>query len=229
MPKKIKDSDAIAFSARLARVLEMAGQQRHGAGAYLAKRYKVSTVTANAWLNGEHKPAIELARRIAEEHGSTFDAMYFGNGDLTPVSKIEETRAEYALPRQMRVQVMGTAYMDKAGFWTDLVDDPDGNGYFTIGTDDPNAYAVRIRANGDAPLGMSGWYIVLMPSLRPDVGMHVLVRLRDGRCTVKEFLWHREGEYAFQGADGGRLVLPEGDVEYVHCMAGAMMPNQLKR
>ena len=229
MPKKIMDSDAYAFSERLVRVLDAAGRPRRGAGAYLAKRYGVSTVTANAWLNGEHKPGTTLARHIAEDHGSTFDALYFGNGDLKPVSRIEETGSEYALPRQARVQVRGTAYMDKAGFWLELVDDPDGNGYFTIGTEDPNAYIVRVRATGEPPLGMSGWYFLLLPSLRPDVGVHVLVRLRDGRSTIREFLWHREGEYAFQAPDGSRLVLPEGDVEYVHCVAGAMMPSQLKR
>jgi phage repressor protein C with HTH and peptisase S24 domain len=38
----------------------------------------VTTVTANAWLNGEYRPETSLARRIARDHGSTFDELYFG-------------------------------------------------------------------------------------------------------------------------------------------------------
>lgn len=69
---------AAGFGARLEELLARRGRPRHGAGAYLANRYSVSTVTANAWLNGDHKCGPETARRIAEDHGSTFDWLYFG-------------------------------------------------------------------------------------------------------------------------------------------------------
>lgn len=58
--------------------MEHAGHDRQGAGAYLGKRYRVSTVTANAWLNGDHKCSGERARKIAQDHGCTFDSLYFG-------------------------------------------------------------------------------------------------------------------------------------------------------
>lgn len=78
MPKRITDSHSLAFGKRLVELLEASGQPRRGAGAYLAKRYGVSTVTANAWLNGEYKPNTGTAHRIANDHGSSFDALYFG-------------------------------------------------------------------------------------------------------------------------------------------------------
>lgn len=78
MPKTRPDKEAEAFGRRLVQILEAAGQPRRGAGAYLAKRYKVSTVTANAWLNGEHRAETSQARRIAEDHSATFDYLYFG-------------------------------------------------------------------------------------------------------------------------------------------------------
>jgi hypothetical protein len=118
--------------------------------------------------------------------------------------------------------------MDKAGFWTDLVDDAEGNGYFSVVTDDPGAYFVRIRG-GDAPMALSGWYVMLLPSLKPEAGMHVLVKLADGRSTIREFLWHRDGEFALQSPDGSRMMLLDSDVELMHCVAGTMMPSQLKR
>jgi len=80
MPKKITNADtqALEFGRRLTELLAQNKRPRHGAGAYLAKRYRVSTVTANAWLNGEYKSGTETARRIATDHGTTFDWLYFG-------------------------------------------------------------------------------------------------------------------------------------------------------
>lgn len=83
MPKAKKDADTLAFAERLVALLESRGQARRGAGAYLHRRYGVATVTANAWLNGEHRMAIDLARKIAEDHGATFDELYFGTSTPT--------------------------------------------------------------------------------------------------------------------------------------------------
>jgi hypothetical protein len=83
MAKRALDKDALEFGERLVGLLRSRDIQRRGAGKYLADRYKVSTVTANDWLNGQFKPNTSTARRIAEDHGSTFDALYFGVGDLS--------------------------------------------------------------------------------------------------------------------------------------------------
>lgn len=95
MPKRITDSDAKAFGERLSALLSDKGRPRRGAGAYLAKRYKVSTVTANAWLNGEYKPGTATARRIATDHGSTFDELYFGAHSPATTLAVRETREDY--------------------------------------------------------------------------------------------------------------------------------------
>lgn len=77
MPKS-QVKEAQEFGHRLVELMAKAGQPRRGAGAYLHRLYKVSTVTANDWLNGKFKPGTDLARRIAEDHGSTFEELYFG-------------------------------------------------------------------------------------------------------------------------------------------------------
>jgi hypothetical protein len=79
MPKHIGDNEAREFGKRLVALLDAAGQPRRGAGAYLHRKYKVATVTANAWLNGEYKPTTTKAKRIANDHGATFDALYWGD------------------------------------------------------------------------------------------------------------------------------------------------------
>lgn len=80
MPNPPPMSDAEAFAARLVHLLAVRGRSRHGAGGYLARKYEVSNVTANAWLNGGHRSDPETAKRIAEDHGTTFDWLYFGRG-----------------------------------------------------------------------------------------------------------------------------------------------------
>lgn len=78
MPNPVPTEDSLAFGRRLVALMEHAKHDRQGAGAYLAKRYKVSTVTANAWLNGDHKCSSQRAQRIAQDHGCTFESLYFG-------------------------------------------------------------------------------------------------------------------------------------------------------
>lgn len=84
MPKSRDLIEAEKFGNRLVKLLANAGHPRHGAGAYLAGRYDVSTVVANAWLNGAYKPAVETARRIAADHGSTFEELYLGEKRAWP-------------------------------------------------------------------------------------------------------------------------------------------------
>lgn len=97
MPKRPATHDAPAFGARLQALLSSLGQPRRGAGAYLARKYNVANVTANAWLNGEYKPDIPTSKKIADDHGVSFDSLYFGEGEIAPppsVSRIAETETD---------------------------------------------------------------------------------------------------------------------------------------
>lgn len=100
MPNPVPTEDSLAFGRRLVALMEHARHDRQGAGAYLAKRYKVSTVTANAWLNGEHKCSSGRARRIAQDHGCTFESLYFGPKLVFPT---EESKAEISQPAPRQI------------------------------------------------------------------------------------------------------------------------------
>ncbi|ASL01789.1 S24 family peptidase [Xanthomonas citri] len=84
MPKRPPDRDAPEFGHRLVELLANHNVLRRGAGAYLQRLYKVSNVTANDWLNGKFRPEIETARKIAADHGVSFDELYFGRSTSTP-------------------------------------------------------------------------------------------------------------------------------------------------
>ncbi len=94
MPKAEVDEENARFAERLVALLLAAGHRRRGAGAYLARRYSVSTVTANAWLNGEHKPTVRLAKKIAADHAGRFDDLYWGPEQATPASPPRATTAQ---------------------------------------------------------------------------------------------------------------------------------------
>lgn len=78
MPKSKRLDDAITFGQRLTEMLKESDISRHGAGAYLGRKYGASIVTGNDWLNGKFLPEPDVARRIAEDHGWTFERLYFG-------------------------------------------------------------------------------------------------------------------------------------------------------
>lgn len=78
MPNPLPTKESKAFGERLSALMTHARIERHGAGAYLSNKYKVSDVTANAWLNGSHKCSPARARAIAKDHGCTFESLYVG-------------------------------------------------------------------------------------------------------------------------------------------------------
>lgn len=112
MPKRITDSDADAFGKRLVALLEEARRPRRGAGAYLSKKYKVSTVTANAWLNGEYKPNTATAKRIANDHGASFEALYFGDETTKPAPVQPDPVRELRDVLALTVQAMAGSIPD---------------------------------------------------------------------------------------------------------------------
>jgi len=78
MPNPLPTKESEAFGNRLVALLAHREIERHGAGAYLAVKYGVSGVTANAWLDGLHKCSSARARAIAKDHGCTFESLYVG-------------------------------------------------------------------------------------------------------------------------------------------------------
>lgn len=72
----------------------------------------------------------------------------------------------------------------------------------------------RLRAAGEGRLHAPGHPIglvcVVKPNKTPQMGEFVLIKLTDGRSTVKEFIWHRDGEYVLNAISNGEcLVLRE--------------------
>lgn len=99
MPNRKIDKEAPAFGVRLVELLKANNVPRRGAGAYLQRKYHVSNVTANDWLNGKFRPEIETARKIAVDHGSDFDALYFGKPSSSRAKSVDDRSTDLKIAR----------------------------------------------------------------------------------------------------------------------------------
>lgn len=96
MPTYSPDNDAFEFAARLNEALADCGiNVRRGAGAWLARKFKISGYSGNAWINGTHKPNPDRAQDLADLLSVQFEWLYFGRGSkhAAPKHGVEEASA----------------------------------------------------------------------------------------------------------------------------------------
>lgn len=106
-----------------------------------------------------------------------------------------------------RVPVVGTAKMGSDGYFEEFSEVPGaGDGHIEIATEDPNAYCLRVRGQSMFPAIRDGWYVVVEPNGTPTEGEYVLIRLRDGRKMVKEFLFRRQQSVEVMSVNGGERL-----------------------
>lgn len=131
------------------------------------------------------------------------------------------------MTRMSRVPIQGAVIVETDGFWRETegiegawVDFPDA---------DERAYAIKIGGDALHPIIRAGWLILVEPSAALQPGEFVLVRLKDGRSTVRELLWARDGQYALESIGGGaRMTVLADDVASIHAVTGVLPPSKAK-
>ncbi len=222
MPKTKPNKDAEAFGSRLVELLSRHGQPRRGAGAYLARKYKVSNVVANAWLNGEYKPGIPTAKAIADDHSAEFAALYFGDDAVVgsypnQVVAIDETPAGYVRFPLLEgfVAAGGGGYMP---------DHPEVVQYLDVAADwaEQNIRAPRnavrvITARGDSMTGdISDGDVLFVDSRVQDFDTDsIYVMNWQGRPLVKRLQLRRDGSVLIRSTNPAYEpeVVPAGEVD----------------
>lgn len=129
-----------------------------------------------------------------------------------------------------RLPIVGAASLGYDGFWVEM-DFPvgHGDGYVEHFSTDRNAYALRVRGDSMFPAIRDGNIVVVEPNVTPNAGEFVMVRLKDGRSTVKEFLWRKDGAIALQAVNGQqRMTIPEDQIEKVHFVAAIIPGSKLR-
>lgn len=171
-----------------------------------------------------------VARKIEQAMRKPYGWMDVRQHEIAGLDTVSQSDANVVLipySAFRRVPVVGTASLGMDGYWTDL-EYPvgHGDGYFEFPTTDKDAYVLQVRGGSMHPAIRSGWYVVIEPNKTPQMGEFVMVKLADGRSTVKEFLWHRDGEYVLNAiATGERLVVDEQDIDVIHHVGGILPPS----
>lgn len=182
------------------------------------------------YLTGRREPSPAQLLTLASILQVSMDYLVLGAGKggiPKPISSLEATGVQIPSAAFRRVPVVGTASLGLDGYWTDLeYPAGHGDGYFEFPTKDRDAYSLQVKGNSMFPAIRSGWYVVIEPSKALQQGEFVLVKLKDGRSTVKEFLWQRDGMYTLSAVSNGeRFVIPESEVEFVHHVGGILPPS----
>jgi len=168
----------------------------------------VSSSAVSQWLGGQTL-SIKIEPAVLLERATGFSALWLAKGKgpkrsaISPADEVLEP--EYAgRPRaSRRVPVVGTAKLGEDGFYDEISAVPGaGDGHIEIATEDPNAYCLRVRGHSMYPAIRDGWYVLIEPNGTPREGEYVLIRLRDGRKMVKEFLYRRAHSIELMSVNG---------------------------
>lgn len=145
------------------------------------------------------------------------------SGSVEPISNGGEIVA-YPTAQQLRwVPIRGIAAVDKDGFWFDL-DGSDAETY-PFPTNDPLAYAILIKGDGYYPTLKAGRGVLVEPGTPLKVGADVLVKLKDGRSTIRELLNFDGKDYRLQSINGAeRMTVYVEDIEFVHHIMAVFTP-----
>lgn len=124
---------------------------------------------------------------------------------------------------QGRVPVVGKAMLGMDGYF-EALDYPTGHGdgFLAVPSRDPNAYALRVVGNSMTPRIKNGEFVLIEPNQPYANGDDVLVKTRDGRAMIKEFVYLRDGQYRFDSYGNGYepIYLAEDLVDKIHFVGG---------
>ncbi|HHO8155178.1 TPA: helix-turn-helix transcriptional regulator [Pseudomonas aeruginosa] len=131
--------------------------------------------------------------------------------------------------RQRMIPVVGKAMLGTNGYF-DAMEFPTGHGdgYLDVRSDDENAYALRVVGNSMHPRIKSGELVLIEPNHPFLNGDEVLVKTRDGKCMIKEFIYLRDGQYRFDSVNSEYppVFLDESEVEKIHYVAGIIKSSK---
>jgi SOS-response transcriptional repressor LexA len=206
--------------------------KEHQSQAALARVISKSPAQISQWVNkspnsASGKPRVmegETAReieRLCEKPVGWMDQ---------PLAATEQANIEPGpdLRPGTRVPVVGSVKGGADGYMEELQYPVGvGEGFVEYWTPDRSAYALRVKGDSMHPRYRAGEFIVVTPSIEPQPGRDVVVKLKDGQKLLKQLNWIRGGEVQLLSINNGYapMTIDLEDVEAIQRVGGSVPPD----
>lgn len=224
----------------------------------LAKIVGVSAPNVTGWEKDAYAPKADPLSKMANYFGVS--TSYITNGDESGpqldsnsaqlnILDIEAFKKKYNIPdsedavkfvqtpvkpfpmQKRYVPVKAYSKMGMDGYFTDMgYDGNAGDGYVPTHSAGPRAYGIKGTGDSMFPAIRNGWYVVCDPDAEPVPMEFVQVCLKDGRCTIKEFIGIHNDVLSLIAVNGGeRLTFNMDEVESITAITDIVPPSQHKQ
>ena len=180
--------------------------------AALGEGVGVSQTTIWKLMNGKTSTNRKLYE-IADFMKVNLDWLISGDGEME--NNHQKNEIEYiGNIKEGSIIVKGEAIMKTDGAFQM---NEDFNGRLKFHSDDPNAFALKIKGDSMFPRINSGEFVVIEPNIIPSSGDEVLVRTKDGSNMIKKLEFYRDCTYRFTSINQNHppITLDEDMVEKI--------------
>lgn len=182
----------------------------------LGKSVGVSQTTIWKLKNGKTSSNRKIYE-IANYLNVNLNWLVNGKGGMDNNSK--ENKIDYiGKVKEESIIIKGEALMKTDGAFQI---NEDFNGRLKLHSDDPNAFALKIKGDSMFPRLNSGEFVVIEPNIEPCSGDEVLVRTKDGCNMIKKLEYHRNCTYRFTcvNQEHPPITLDENQVDKIMFIA----------
>lgn len=185
--------------------------------------------TASQWLAGEGLD-ITLAQAVAIQNTYGVNAVWITKGKGEPGVAIRYADEYRPIPitNWKAIPVVGMAQLGDNGHWSDL-EYPvgHGDGYVDFPSKDPDAYALKCEGDSMRPRIKDGEFVVIEPNHPIEPGDEVLLKSKDGRVMVKEFLYKRAGRTHLISVNDAhpQMSFTDQEIDKMHYVCAICRPS----
>ncbi len=182
-----------------------------------------------AWLSGKTQQiGVDQAVALQEAFGINSVWLMLGKGSRTTAVRYNDAYEPIPVTGWRGVPVVGMAQLGDNGFWAD-VEYPvgHGDGFVDVPSKDKDAYALRCKGDSMRPRIKDGEFVVVEPNREIEPGDEVLVKSRDGRVMVKEFMYRRSGRVHLMSVNEthGTIAFADDEIEKMHYVGWIAKPS----
>ncbi|WP_018435324.1 XRE family transcriptional regulator [Paraburkholderia atlantica] len=216
---------AAGLSDRIKTVLEDAG----GNISAVAAKAKTTEEVVAGWLSGKSTAiGVDEAVALQESYGINSVWLMLGKGPRTTTVRFNDEYEPIPVTGWRGIPVVGMAQLGDNGFWADI-EYPvgHGDGFVDVPSKDKDAYALRCKGDSMRPRIKDREFVVIEPNHPIEPGDEVLVKAKDGRVMVKEFLYKRAGRVHLISVNEahGTIAFEEGEIEKMHYVGWIAKPS----